>query len=215
MSEVNVGLERAGVSAARRLGIFRKMSEYLREPLGSEPVAASADLGRSGYGWKPYGRLSLQSQSFVWDLQENGVTDLASGDVGVTHLAELTSYFGGEVAVLQGPEGDLKLLKGKAEQVSVPQELLDKRYRFIVHTHPVNHVPGELTQAEKAAKVRSDMYHDLEVRATGTQTHVEAVVNRYGDVTYFDRSGILPAPAGWVPGGPIDHAGLVVPVSKL
>ncbi|TQM01221.1 hypothetical protein FB559_6969 [Actinoallomurus bryophytorum] len=209
-----MGLERAGVSAARRLGIFRKIDEYLREPLGSEPVAASADLGRSGYNWKPYGRLSLQSQSFVWDLEENGVTDLASGELGVTHLGELTSYFGGEVGVIQGPEGDLKLLKGGAERVWIPQELVDKGYRFIVHTHPVNHVPGELTQAERAAMVPSDMESDLEFRAASTETHVEAVVNKFGDVTYFDRLGILPAPAGWVPGGPVDHAGLVVPVSE-
>jgi hypothetical protein len=59
------------------------------------------------------------------------------------------------------------------------------------------------------------MDYDLRARANGTDTRIDAVVNRPGDVTYFAHTGILPALDGWLSGGPINHLGFVVPVRGL
>jgi hypothetical protein len=49
-------------------------------------------------------------------------------------------------------------------------------------------------------------------RADGSDTHVEAVVNQRGDITYFDHTGILPTSGGTFPGGPVNSRGFIVPV---
>jgi hypothetical protein len=215
-----VALGKAGVSVAER-GPFRAAVAYLRR--SARRVAADADRSDvrqmateiPGTGWRAYSELSPTSKSLVRALEKDRVVGLRPGEVGTEHLAELTRYFNGEVAVIQGPAGDLKLLRGEADFTRIPAELWRQDYAFTIHTHPEDRIPGEFTELDKARGLPNGMVHDLSERANGIDTHIEAVVNRLGDVTYFDHMGILPAPDGWLSGGPINHLGLVIPVQGL
>jgi hypothetical protein len=166
-------------------------------------------------GWKNYNDLSPKSKSLARALDGNGVADIGPGEVGTKHLAELTRGYNGEVAVIQGPGGDLKLIRGTATATKIPDDLAQQGYKFTVHTHPEDRIPGEFTDLDKARGLRNSMEFDLESRARGTATHTEAVVNRLGDVTHFDHTGILSTTDGSLPGGPINHLGFVVPVKGL
>jgi hypothetical protein len=166
-------------------------------------------------GWKNYNDLSPKSKRLVRALDRDGVVDVAPGEVGTKNLAELTRGYDGEVAVIQGPTGDLKLIRGEATSTKIPDDLARQGYKFTVHTHPEDRIPGELTDLDKARGLRSSMEYDLRSRANGTSTHIEAVVNRLGDVTHFDQTGILSAPGSSLTGGPINHLGFVMPVKGL
>jgi hypothetical protein len=103
----------------------------------------AADAGRSdvrkmateipGKGWRIYNELSPKSKSLVRALEKDRVVDLRPGEVGTKHLGGLTRYFDGEVGVIQGPAGDLKLLAGEATSTKIPSELSQQGYKFAVH----------------------------------------------------------------------------------
>jgi hypothetical protein len=166
-------------------------------------------------GWKAFRELTPKARNLTRALEQDGVKDIRPGEVGTTHLAELTRYTRGEVAVVQGPAGDLKLIKGQPTITTIPDELLAKGYRFTVHTHPEDRIPGEHTDLDRARGIRNSMTGDLTARANGTARHIEAVVNRKGEVTYFDHTGILSLGGTSLPGGPINHLGFVVPVEGM
>lgn len=166
-------------------------------------------------GWKAFGELSPKGKSLVRALEENPVVDIKPGELGTKHMAELTRYFKGEVGVLQGPKGDLKLVLGEETRTTIPADLREQGYKFAVHTHPEDRIPGELTEMDRLRGLRNSMEKDLEMRRNSGDTHIEAVVNRRGDVTYFDHTGILSAPNGPLPGGPINPLGFIVPVRGL
>jgi len=58
--------------------------------------------------------------------------------------------------------------------------------------------------------VANSMRFDLDTKVS---RHLEAVVSRDGNVTFFDHNGIREVPQGeYPPGGPINDLGFVVPV---
>jgi hypothetical protein len=163
-------------------------------------------------GWKSYNELSPKSKSLARALDRDGTVDIGPGEVSTKNLAELTRGYNGEVAVIQGPSGDLRLIRGSATSTKIPDDLARQGYTFTVHTHPEDRVPGEYTDLDRARGLRNSMQYDLASRANGAATHIEAVINRLGDVTHFDHTGILSTTQGSLPGGPINHLGFVVPV---
>jgi len=181
---------------------------------GEDPGDATRQMSAEEpkMGWKSYGPLSPKAKSLSRALDRGGVVDIKPGEVGTSHLAELTRGYEGEVGIVQGPDGDLKLIRGKERAVRIPDDLTARGYKFVVHTHPEDRVPGELTEIDKMRGVRNTMTYDLEQRASGAHTHIEAVVNRHGDVTHFDHTGILSTSSSSMPGGPVNERGFVVPV---
>lgn len=211
-----------GAQLAAKESSTGKVTDLLRRLSGENDDAhAALDDTRQmatetpAMGWKRYNELSSKSRSLTRALDRDGVVDIGPGEVGTKHLAELTRGYGGEVAIVQGPSGDLKLIRGTATSTKIPDGLAQQGYRFTVHTHPEDRIPGELTELDKARGLRSSMEFDLASRANGTATHIEAVVNRLGDITYFDHTGILPTSGGSLPGGPINHLGFAVPIKDM
>lgn len=198
--------------------------EALKSRLGSilDPEAAGGQDVREmatetpGQGWKAYNELSPKAKNLARRIEKDGVVSIGPGEVGAGHLGELTGYFKTEVAVGQNAAGDLKLFQGEEVRTVMPPELRAQGYEFTVHTHPEDARPGELTEIDKLMGKSNSMAKDLDYRARGTATHIEAVVNRQGDFTFFDHTGILPTePGRSLPGGPINGHGFVVPVPAL
>lgn len=219
--EASASLSTSAHSTARETS-SGKVTDILRQLSGeSGDARAALDDTRQmatetpAMGWKSYNELSPKSRSLARALDRDTVADIGPGEVRTKHLAELTRGYNGEVAVVQGPSGDLKLIRGTAISTKIPDDLAQQGYRFTIHTHPEDRIPGELTDLDKARGLRSSMEFDLASRANGTATHIEAVVNRLGDITYFDHTGILPAIDGPLAGGPINHLGFAVPIKAM
>jgi hypothetical protein len=166
-------------------------------------------------GRKVYNELSPKAKDLVRKLkQDDGVLDIKPGEVNTRHLAELTKASGTEYGIIQGLDGDLKLIQGDELHTSVPDDLYAQGYRFAVHSHPEDRIPGDFTEIDRQRGLRNSMESDLSSRANGQSTHIEAVVNRLGQVTYFDHTGILSLNGEPMASGPINYLGFVVPFKK-
>jgi len=87
-------------------------------------------------------------------------------------LAEVSRWFGVEIAVVQAPYGKLRVVLGHQTGILVDDILPGEV--FIMHTHPVM-----VTKTEHFGR-------DLQVAGK----HVEAVVDWSGQVTYFSKAGL-------------------------
>jgi hypothetical protein len=144
---------------------------------------------------------------------DDGPVNIRPGEVLASHLAELQRYHDVEVAVVQNPAGDLKLILGEERRTVIPRELRDQGYQFTVHTHPENGFPGERPDGANS------MSKDLDNKRT---PHVEVVISQTGHATYFqyrggERAEIIYPPAGaeFLPGGPIGRGGFIGRVPGL
>ncbi|MDI2128509.1 hypothetical protein [Yinghuangia seranimata] len=148
------------------------------------------------------------------DAMQPGLhTPVARGEVNVSHLAELQSYAPHEFAIVQNQAGDMRILTGHDTYTNLPPELKADGYKFILHTHPEDTVPG----AQSPYGGPHSMRQDLRSKAKEASDHVEAVINRNGQYTYFDKNGFVDLPPGsdYHPLGPIDANGHIVPVPGI
>jgi hypothetical protein len=204
------GLLRIGahtVESAR--GALTKTASLIRdggEGLRAINVAFKGSSRMPG-GKIPFRELSPKAKQLAKALR-NGPVEIHPGKVGISHLAELQKYSGYEHAVIQNPEGKIYLFRGDATSSKIPDEMLEKDYRFTVHTHPESRLPGPPDRMESLRGVSNSMTTDL---ANKTSRHLEAVVSRDGQVRYFDNTGIRDFPPGtFPPGGPFNDRGYVV-----
>jgi hypothetical protein len=160
-------------------------------------------------GTIPFRELSPKAKQLVKALQD-GHTGIRPGEVGISHLSELQKFQGVEHAIVQGPAGDLRLFKGTVRSSRIPDDLAERGYKFTVHTHPEDRIPGPPTDLERMRNIANSMRFDLDSKLS---THLEAVISRDGNVRFFDHNGIRELPQGTYPeGGPINSQGFVVPV---
>ena len=153
-----------------------------------------------------YSELSAKARILARSLAR-GPVDIKPGEVSTLHLGELQKFHLTEVAIIQGPAGDLKLIAGEAERTVIPEELASQGYKFIAHTHPEDYKPGI-----KIPGLRNSMTKDLNNKKS---PHIEVVINRHGEYTFFDNNGILDLPPGTIPrGGPLNPGGFIIPIPR-
>ncbi|MFE3188711.1 hypothetical protein ACFXHA_06850 [Nocardia sp. NPDC059240] len=140
--------------------------------------------------------LSPEAQELDARLAVAEHIEIQPGEVNVAHLAELQQHSGVEYAIVQGPDGELRLFRGTETTSTIPESLRDG-YEFIVHAHAEAGVPSE-----------ESMHLDVLYKTT---SHVEAVVSSDGHVRLFDDNGVLSSEE-FPEGGPVDRQGFVVPV---
>lgn len=199
-------------------GTLERYISRLRGADGSPGIGLRADAVREMSSREPsmdpraYKKLSPKARHLARKLAEGGgVLDVRPGEVHTRHLAEMTRGFEREYAIIQGPGGDLKLIRGDEYQTVIPTGLFDRGYRFVVYSHPEDRIPGDFTELDKIRGRRNSMEGDLSGRARGQSTHIEAVVNKHGQVTYFDHTGILSLGGEPMENGPVNYLGFVVP----
>ncbi|MFE3954959.1 ADP-ribosyltransferase [Nocardia sp. NPDC059091] len=159
-----------------------------------------------------FDELSPKAKHLVNALAEAEHIPLRPGEVNADHLAELQQFSGYEHAIVQNKDGDLRLFRGKQTSSKIPEDLAG--YRFILHTHPEDRLPGPPSEHERRLGFNTDsMRTDVENKKS---THIEAVVSRDGQVRFFTDEGVLDLPPGEYPrGGPLNDRGYVVPVDGL
>ncbi|MFE2995137.1 toxin glutamine deamidase domain-containing protein [Nocardia sp. NPDC059246] len=159
-----------------------------------------------------FDELSPKAKHLVNELAEAEHIPLRPGEVNADHLAELQQFSGYEHAIVQNKDGDLRLFRGKQTSSKIPEDLAG--YRFILHTHPEDRLPGPPSEHERRLGFNTDsMRTDVENKKS---THIEAVVSRDGQVRFFTDEGVLDLPPGEYPrGGPLNDRGYVVPVDGL
>ncbi|MET7380017.1 WXG100 family type VII secretion target [Streptomyces sp. NPDC005526] len=163
-------------------------------------------------GTIPYRALSPKARQLAKALT-NGPVHIAPNEVAISHMAELQKFHGVEHAVAQNPAGELRLFQGDEVTTVIPRELRDDGYKFTVHTHPEDRLPGPPDDLEAARGMKNSMSRDLENKHT---PHVEAVISRDGNVRFFDNNGVLDLPQGSYPSnGPISDRGAIIPVPAL
>ncbi|MET9223818.1 putative T7SS-secreted protein [Streptomyces sp. NPDC088197] len=195
-------------------GALKNMASLIRD--GGEGLRAITVAFKGGDrlpgGTIPFRDLSPKAKQLVKAL-EDGHIQIRPAEVNVTHLAELQKFAGVEHAIVQGPGGELRLFRGTEIGSSIPKDLRGRGYKFTVHTHPEDRIPGPPTDIERARGMRNSMQFDLDNKAS---RHVEAVVSRDGNVTFFDHNGIIDVPQGqYPPGGPMNDRGYVVRVPHV
>ncbi|MFC9966115.1 hypothetical protein ACFVH4_17955 [Nocardia ignorata] len=161
-----------------------------------------------------FGELSPKAKQLANALATNESVPIRPGEVSISHLAELQKFADNEHAVIQNADGELRLFRGGRVRTVIPPSLAST-YKFILHTHPEDRLPGPPSPEER--RLRPDcvnsMHQDLRNKRT---PHVEAVVSRDGQVRFFDNEGVFDLPPGHYPrGGPINDRGYVVPVAGL
>ncbi|CCB75731.1 protein of unknown function [Streptantibioticus cattleyicolor NRRL 8057 = DSM 46488] len=169
-----------------------------------------------------YGDLSPKAKQLARAL-ENGPVTIGPGEVSASHLAELQKFNSVEHAAIQGPDGDLRLIQGEQARTVIPRELGRQGYRFIVHTHPEDRLPGPLSDWEKdhgvgyRLGIPDDEYGSMKTDMTYKRApHLEAVISRNGEIRFFDDRRIHALPPGEYPvGGPVNDRGYIVPVPKI
>lgn len=163
-------------------------------------------------GTIPYRALSPKARQLARALTK-GPVRISPNEVNISHMAELQKFHGVEHAVVQNPAGEMRLFQGDQVTTIIPRELRDEGYKFTVHTHPEDRIPGPPDDLEAARGMKNSMSRDLENKRT---PHMEAVISRDGNVRFFDNNGVLELPQGtYPPGGPISDRGGIVPVSGL
>lgn len=163
-------------------------------------------------GTVPYRALSPKGRQLARALT-NGPVRITPNEVNISHMAELQQFHGVEHAVVQNSAGEMRLFQGDEVTTIVPKELRDEGYKFTVHTHPEDRIPGPPDELEAARGMKNSMTRDLENKHS---PHMEAVISRDGNVRFFDNNGVLDLPQGtYPPGGPISDRGGIVPVPGL
>ncbi|ATL29712.1 putative T7SS-secreted protein [Streptomyces formicae] len=163
-------------------------------------------------GTIPYRALSPKARQLARDLTR-GPVRISPNEVSITHMADLQKFHGVEHAVAQNPAGEMRLFQGDEVTTIIPKELRDEGYKFTVHTHPEDRIPGPPDDMEAARNIRNSMNRDLDNKRT---PHMEAVISRDGNVRFFDNNGVLDLPQGtYPPNGPIGERGGIVPVPGL
>jgi hypothetical protein len=209
------GLLKIGAHALGSVkGALKNMATLIRD--GGEGLRAITVPFKGGDrlpgGTIPFRDLSPKAKQLVKALQD-GHIEIRPGEVNVQHLAELQKFAGVEHAIVQGPGGELRLFRGTDVGSSIPGDLRGKGYKFTVHTHPEDRIPGPPTDIERAQGMRNSMQFDLDNKMS---KHLEAVVSRDGNVTFFDNNGIRELPQGvYPPGGPMNDRGYVVRVPHV
>jgi hypothetical protein len=134
----------------------------------------------------PFSELSGGAQRLVreFTVNPNVAVGVGSG-IPVNSVAEASQYLGKEVAVLQDEEGNLVARVGNLGNVRAgPGE------DFVLHTHPV--------------MVSFDSHLEFDIQ--NASERVEAVVDWGGNVTYFNKTGVLQNPMTT----PINDLGYIV-----
>ncbi|MFI9153680.1 putative T7SS-secreted protein [Streptomyces sp. NPDC053367] len=208
------GLKALGAGAMKGIGGgFAKKYQALRsgDALRSiyRPFKGSSRLFG---GTIPYRELSPKARQLAKALTK-GPVRITPNEVHITHMAELQKFHGVEHAVVQNPLGEMRLFQGDQVTTIVPKELRDEGYKFTVHTHPEDRIPGPPDDLEAARGMKNSMSRDLDNKRT---PHMEAVISRDGNVRFFDNNGVLELPQGtYPPGGPISDRGGIVPVPGI
>ncbi|APB01535.1 hypothetical protein [Nocardia seriolae] len=159
-----------------------------------------------------FDELSPKAKHLVNALAEAEHIPLRPGEVNADHLTELQKFSGYEHGIVQNKDGDLRLFRGKRTTSKIPEDLAG--YRFILHTHPEDRLPGPPSEHERRLGFNTDsMRTDVDNKKS---SHIEAVVSRDGQVRFFTNEGVLDLPPGEYPrGGPLNDRGHVVPVKDL
>ncbi|MFF4347741.1 putative T7SS-secreted protein [Streptomyces sp. NPDC001530] len=163
-------------------------------------------------GTIPYRALSPKARQLAKALTR-GPVRIGPNEVHISHMAELQKFHGVEHAVAQNPAGEMRLFQGDEVTTMMPKELRDEGYKFTVHTHPEDRIPGPPDELEAARGTKNSMSRDLENKRS---PHMEVVISRDGNLRFFDNNGVLDLPQGtYPPGGPISDRGGIVPTSGL
>ncbi|MEU6222652.1 putative T7SS-secreted protein [Streptomyces sp. NPDC047042] len=163
-------------------------------------------------GTIPYRALSPKARQLARDLSK-GPVRIRPNEVNVSHMAELQKFHGVEHAVVQNSAGEMRLFQGEEVTTIIPRNLRDEGYRFTVHTHPEDRIPGPPDELEAARGTKNSMSRDLDNKRT---PHTEVVISRDGNLRFFDNNGVLDLPQGtYPPGGPIGERGGIIPVPGL
>ncbi|WP_433562647.1 toxin glutamine deamidase domain-containing protein [Nocardia sp. CA-151230] len=171
------------------------------EPTGHEPSNRSQALDDllDTDGSNDLPTLSLKAQELTAQLAVAEHIEIRPGEVSVEHLGELQRHSGLEHAIVQGPNGELRLFRGSEISSTIPESLRDG-YEYVVHSHPETGLPTD-----------ASMHLDVLYKTT---SHIEAVISSDGQVRFFDENGVLPSET--LPqGSPINRQGFVVPVDEL
>ncbi|MBZ6079559.1 hypothetical protein KVH15_00700 [Streptomyces olivaceus] len=163
-------------------------------------------------GTIPYRALTPKARQLARGLTK-GPVHISPNEVNISHMSELQQFHGVEHAVVQNHAGQMRLFQGDEVTTIVPKELRDEGYKFTVHTHPEDRLPGPPDEMEAARGMKNSMSRDLDNKRS---PHMEAVISRDGQVRFFDNNGVLDLPQGtYPPGGPIGERGGIVPVTGL
>jgi hypothetical protein len=114
-------------------------------------------------------KMSGVSRHVVRQLEERGWVRIA--EISPEDLVEVSKWFGAEIGVLQSPYGRLRIVLGSRDGIA--RALIMKGETFVVHTHPI--LWSETSHFAK----------DLAMAGT----HVEAVVDWSGQITYYSKAG--------------------------
>lgn len=117
-----------------------------------------------------FAEMSDKARHVVRQLEGKGWVRVS--EIRPDELAEVSRWFGVEVAVVQAPYGKLRVVLG--HRTGILTDDIRAGEVFIMHTHPV-------------MTTRADHFN-VDLSAAGK--HVEAVVDWNGQVTYFSKSGI-------------------------
>ena len=117
-----------------------------------------------------FSEMSDKARHVVRQLEAKGWVRVT--EIRPDELAEVSRWFGVEVAVVQSPYGKLRVVLG--HERGVLTRSLKPGEVFVMHTHPV--------MVSKADQFGVDL--------AKAGKHVEAVVDWSGQVTYFSKSGL-------------------------
>ncbi|MBS1910851.1 MAG: hypothetical protein JST22_02580 [Bacteroidetes bacterium] len=142
----------------------------------------------SGLVQTKFGDLSGSAKRIVRSLNESGSVGLGSG-VKVKDLRAASEFIGKEIGVVQNTEtGSLRGILGT--EARVPGGALRPNEVHVAHTHPVY--------------VSEESHFAIDIRNATHQT--EAVVDWGGNITHFNKSGVVTNPAN----SPINAKGYIV-----
>ena len=132
-----------------------------------------------------FGDLSSGAKHLVRGLAKNGSHALKSGMLAVDDLRQASMFLGNQIAVLTGPKG-MRALAGTAN--GIPKSWIRPGEKILIHTHPFffsqrSHFDWDVSKAS---------------------SHIEAVVDWGGNITYFNNRGVI-----YPTVGPINSKGFV------
>lgn len=115
--------------------------------------------------------VSPEGRHVIRQLEKNGSVRVS--EISPEALVEASKWFGKEVAVVQSPAGKLRIVLGEVDGILTRQ--IKPGEVFVVHTHPV---------------MTTDKSH-FKTDLQNAGVHTEAVIDWNGQVTYFNKGGIL------------------------
>lgn len=148
---------------------------------GNKPDMEKVTTSLDGHTFHTdFRKLSGTARHIVRQLEARGwvrVSEILPED-----LVQISKWFGKEIGVVQSPYGSLRVILGTEDGVMKGQ--IKAGELFLTHTHPV------VSSLKK--------HFDWDLPRAGR--HVETVIDWSGQVTYFNRSGIMNPirPNGWI-----------------